>query len=60
MNLSCREATRLMSQREDRSLSLAERATLRLHLLICRGCRAASEQIPFLRRALARYLDGPD
>jgi Putative zinc-finger len=60
MNLSCREATRLISRREDRSLSLAERATLRLHLLICRGCRAVSEQIPFLRRALARYLDGSD
>ena len=57
MNLSCKEATRLLSQREDRSLSLAESAALRLHLAICRGCRALGEQIPFLRRALARYFD---
>ena len=57
MNLSCKDATRLISQREDRSLSLAERTALRLHLLICRGCRAVSKQVPFLRRALTKYFD---
>jgi hypothetical protein len=57
MNLSCKEATRLISQREDRSLSLGERTALRLHLAICRGCRAVSTQIPFLRRALTKYFD---
>jgi hypothetical protein len=57
MNLSCKEATRLLSQREDRKLSLGERAALGLHLAVCRGCRAVSEQIPFLRRALSRYFD---
>jgi hypothetical protein len=60
MNLSCKEATRLLSQREDRKLALGERVALRLHLALCRGCRAVSEQIPFLRRALARYFDLPD
>jgi predicted anti-sigma-YlaC factor YlaD len=59
MNLSCREASQLISQREDRKLTLAESAALRLHLAICRGCRALSAQIPFLRRALARFLDEP-
>jgi len=57
MNLSCKEATRLLSRREDQRLSLAERAALRVHLAICRGCRALSEQIPFLRRALSRYFE---
>lgn len=57
MNLSCKEATRLLSRREDERLSLAESAALRLHLAICRGCRAVSEQIPFLRRALTKYFD---
>ena len=57
MNLSCKEATQLLSQREDRKLTLAETVTLRLHLAICRGCRAVSEQIPFLRRAVSRLLD---
>lgn len=57
MNLSCKQATQLLSQREERKLTLAERLALRLHLAICRGCRAVSEQIPFLRRALAKYFD---
>jgi len=57
MNLSCRDATHLLSQREDRRLSLGERIALQLHLAICRGCRAVAGQIPFLRRALRRYLD---
>ena len=57
MSLSCKEATQLLSQREDRKLTLGERAALRLHLVICKGCRAVSAQIPFLRRALARFLD---
>lgn len=59
MNLSCKEATRLISQREDRTLTLGESAALRLHLAICRGCRAVGEQIPFLRRALAKLFDEP-
>ncbi|HEX7053432.1 MAG TPA: zf-HC2 domain-containing protein [Burkholderiales bacterium] len=58
MNLSCKEATRLLSRREDRALTLAESAALRIHLAICRGCRAVAAQLPFLRRALRRYFDG--
>lgn len=57
MNLSCKEATRLMSQSQDRDLSLGERAALKLHLALCRGCRAVSEQFEFLRRALRRLGD---
>jgi hypothetical protein len=52
MSLSCREATRLISQREDRPLTLTESAALTLHLGICRGCRAVGEQFSFVRRAL--------
>lgn len=58
MNLSCKEATRLMSQSQDRALSLGERAALKLHLALCRGCRAVSEQFAFLRRALRRMAEG--
>jgi hypothetical protein len=36
--LSCRHATRLISERLDRSLSLAERLRVRLHLLLCPPC----------------------
>ena len=52
MNLSCKEASRLMSQAEDRELSAGERAALKAHLAICKACRLASEQMQQLRRTL--------
>jgi anti-sigma factor RsiW len=59
MNLSCKEASRLMSQAEDRELSQSERAALAAHLAICKACRAASDQMKQLRRALRRLFDEP-
>jgi len=57
VNLSCRQAAHLISQRQDRELSLGERAALQIHVAICRGCRAFSGQIDCLRRALRRLSD---
>ena len=57
MNISCKEATRLLSQAQDRELSLREQVALRVHLAICRGCRAFSGQLAFLRRAVRRLAD---
>lgn len=57
MLLTCKEATRLVSQGLDRRLGLAERLALRLHLLICDGCTNFSKQVAFLRRALSRLAD---
>jgi hypothetical protein len=54
MIISCKEASRLLSQGQDRELSLGERVRLRVHLAICRGCRAFGAQIAFLRRAVRR------
>ncbi len=48
-----------MSQAQDRELSLGERASLTLHLAICRGCRAVSRQFELLRRAMQRLQDAP-
>lgn len=50
--LTCRETTRLVSQGLDRELALGERVALRLHFAICLGCRRASRQLKFLRRAV--------
>ena len=50
--LSCKEASRLVSQGLDRDLGLAARARLRLHLAICEGCTNFKQQMDFLRRAL--------
>ena len=50
--LSCKEATRLVSQGLDRELALGERIALRVHLAICAGCRNVNRQLSFLRRAV--------
>ena len=60
MNISCKEASRLMSQAQDRELSLGERASLQAHLAICRGCRAVNAQFQFLRRAVRHLLSERD
>ena len=60
MNLSCKEASRLMSQSEDRGLSQAEQAALKAHLAICKACSAASDQFQQLRRALRRLFHDGD
>ena len=52
--LSCKEATRLVSQGLDRELALGERIALRVHLAICSGCRNVDRQLSFLRRAIRR------
>ena len=57
--LRCREASRLLSEAEDRQLGLSERVTLRLHLGLCDACTQFSKQLGFLRRALAAY-PGPE
>ena len=50
--LSCKETTRLVSQGLDRELAFGERVALRVHLVICLGCRRAGRQMAFLRKAV--------
>ena len=54
MMLSCKETARLLSQSEDRKLAFGERVALRVHLVICNGCRNVSAQFKFLRLAVNR------
>jgi len=60
--LSCREATRLLSDAQDRRLSVAERVQLRLHVLMCGGCRRFGLQLGRLRNGLHHLhnIDSPD
>jgi hypothetical protein len=53
--LSCKEATRLMSQAQDRALTYGERVKLRLHLAACVACTRFSRQLAFMREAVSRY-----
>ena len=58
MKLTCKEATRLVSQGMDRRLGVGERVRLRLHLAICDACTQFTRQMAFLRKAMARLGDG--
>ena len=54
MKLSCKEASRLLSQSMDREMTLGEFARLRLHLALCDACRNFDRQLKQLRQAVAR------
>jgi len=53
--ISCREASRLMSEKIDRRLGLSERFFLGLHLAMCKGCSMISKQITGLRKLIRAY-----
>jgi hypothetical protein len=52
MMISCKEATRLVSQGLDRRLDPGAWLRLRLHLAICDACSAFTRQMGFVRRAV--------
>ena len=53
---TCREATELLSQAQDRPLTVREKFTLYVHLPLCAGCRNFREQLTFMRQAVREYL----
>lgn len=55
--LTCKEVTHLLSESQDRKLTLAERLSLEMHLTLCKGCSHFRKQMTFLRLACRRYLD---
>ena len=59
MKLTCKEASRLISEGADRELDLGQRLGLRLHLFICTACARVKPQLAFLRRAAGQY-PGPE
>ena len=52
LNFDCQEMSRLLSAGLDEQLPAVARARMRLHLVMCRDCRNAQEQLDFLRRAM--------
>lgn len=54
---SCKEVSVLLSQAQDRPLSIGERLRLKAHLLLCEGCRYFARQVEFMRAAMKRYLE---
>ena len=55
--LTCKRASELLSQAQDRRLGWAERLRLRLHLTLCDGCTNFRRQLDLMRGALRRLRD---
>jgi Putative zinc-finger len=55
---NCKEVHRLSSEGMDRSLTLGERARMRLHLLGCTACRNFNGQMRLLREAMHKLAPG--
>ncbi len=57
--LTCKDASRLMSQSFDRRLKLMEKVGLRFHLMICKSCQIAYRQFDILHRLCQRIAAEP-
>ena len=55
VKLTCREATRLLLEREHRPLGAMERLRLRLHLGVCEMCTRFTGQVRLMNRAMERW-----
>ena len=55
LKLTCREASRLLSQSMDLKLTLAQRAALRVHLSACDACTRFGAHLHNLRAAMKKY-----
>ncbi|MGB8517549.1 MAG: zf-HC2 domain-containing protein [Gallionella sp.] len=49
--LNCKQNTELLSQSQDRPATAREKWAMRLHLLVCSGCRNFDKQLAFIRKA---------
>jgi predicted anti-sigma-YlaC factor YlaD len=58
--LSCKDVSKLLSERLDRQLGLMERVRLRMHLVMCTGCSRVERQLAFLREAFSGFVKPTD
>ncbi len=50
---SCKEVSKLLSDRLDRRLGLMDSLGLRLHLAMCKACSRVARQFELLRKGVA-------
>jgi Putative zinc-finger len=55
--VSCKDASHLVSQMQERELGPISRWALRLHLAACEACTRFERQMRYLREAMHRYRD---
>jgi hypothetical protein len=56
--LNCHDATLLMSESQERPLSLMEHMSLKLHVSMCSGCKNFKGQMSTLRMMTRSYAKG--
>jgi hypothetical protein len=57
---SCRDVSELLSQAQDRPLTLREKFALHVHLPLCQACRNFRVQLAVIRTAVRRYIEQDD
>jgi hypothetical protein len=55
LRLTCEEASRLISKRQETALTLQEAFKLRFHTSICEPCTRFAEQVVVLDASLSRF-----
>jgi len=58
--LNCKEATRLLSESQEHPLSLQDRMSLKMHVMMCSGCRNFGKQMHTLRHVARAYAKKAD
>ena len=53
--ITCKHATHLVSEREERELGTLDRLLLKLHLAWCKACERFEQQLRLLREAMEKY-----
>ena len=53
--ISCKDASRLISQMQDGDLPFGQRLRVRVHLLFCDACTQFERQVRYLREVMRRY-----
>ena len=53
--VTCKEVSRLVSQKQDRPLAPRDRLKMWFHMLWCDACREFERQTALLREAMRRY-----
>lgn len=58
--LNCHDATRLMSDSQERPLKITESLSLRIHISMCTGCSNFGKQMGVIRKISRIYVKGVD
>ncbi|MES2295486.1 MAG: zf-HC2 domain-containing protein [Pseudomonadota bacterium] len=58
--MNCHEITRLISESQERPLALKERMALKMHVMMCSGCRNFGRQMHTIRHVARAYTRGED